>query len=53
MMIAADGSGASVTPVTHAAATRVEERSAELTGPEQLKKLRASLLRLMTKLRDQ
>jgi DNA-binding MarR family transcriptional regulator len=44
--------GASVTPVTHAAAGRVEERWAELTSPEELAELRASLLRLMTKLRD-
>jgi DNA-binding MarR family transcriptional regulator len=44
--------GASVTPVTHAAAGRVEERWAELTSPEELEELRASLLRLMTKLRD-
>jgi len=45
--------GASVTPVTHAAAARVEERWAQLITPEQLEQLRASLLRLMTKLRDQ
>jgi DNA-binding MarR family transcriptional regulator len=45
--------GASVTPVTHAAAARVEERWAELTSPQQLEQLRASLLRLMTRLRDQ
>jgi DNA-binding MarR family transcriptional regulator len=45
--------GASVTPVTHAAAARVEERWAELTSPEELEALRASLLRLLTELRDQ
>ena len=43
--------GASVTPVTHAAAARVEERWAELTSPEELEALRASLLRLLTELR--
>ena len=45
--------GASVTPVTHAAAARVEERWAKLTSPEQLEELRTSLLRLLTKLSDQ
>jgi DNA-binding MarR family transcriptional regulator len=45
--------GASVTPVTHAAAARVEERWAKLISPEQLEELRTSLLRLLTKLRDQ
>jgi DNA-binding MarR family transcriptional regulator len=45
--------GASVTPVTHATAARVEERWAELTSPEELEALRASLLRLLTELRDQ
>jgi DNA-binding MarR family transcriptional regulator len=45
--------GASVTPVTHAAAARVEERWAKLTSPEQLEELRTSLLRLLTRLRDQ
>ena len=44
--------GASVTPVTHAAAARVEERWAELTSPQELEELRASLLTLVTKLRD-
>lgn len=44
--------GASVTPVTHAAAGRVEERWAELTSPEELEALRSSLLRLMTTLRN-
>jgi DNA-binding MarR family transcriptional regulator len=45
--------GASVRPVTHAAAARVEERWAELTSPEELEALRASLLRLLAELRDQ
>jgi DNA-binding MarR family transcriptional regulator len=45
--------GASVPPVTHAAAERVEERWAQLTSPEQFDALRASLLRLLTQLRDQ
>jgi DNA-binding MarR family transcriptional regulator len=45
--------GASVTPVTHAAAARVEARWAKLTSPEQLEELRTSLLRLLTKLREQ
>jgi DNA-binding MarR family transcriptional regulator len=44
--------GASVRPVTHAAAARVEERWAELTSPEELEALRASLLRLLTELRS-
>jgi DNA-binding MarR family transcriptional regulator len=44
--------GTSVTPVTHAAAARVEERWAELTSPQELEALRASLLNLVTKLRD-
>lgn len=43
--------GASVTPVTHAAGERVEERWAELTSPEELEVLRASLLRLLNELR--
>jgi len=43
--------GASVRPVTHATAERVEERWAELTSPEELEALRASLLRLLTELR--
>jgi DNA-binding MarR family transcriptional regulator len=47
------GRGASVPPVTHAAAARVEERWAQLTSPEELDALRASLLRLLTELRDQ
>jgi DNA-binding MarR family transcriptional regulator len=47
------GRGASVPPVTHAAAARVEERWAELTSPEEVEALRASLLRLLTGLRAQ
>ncbi len=43
--------GASVPPVTHAAAARVEQRWAEVTTPEELEALRASLLRLLTELR--
>ena len=43
--------GASVPPVSHAAGARVEERWAELTSPEELEALRASLLRLITALR--
>jgi len=43
--------GEAVRPVTHAAAARVEERWAELTSPEELEALRASLLRLLTELR--
>jgi DNA-binding MarR family transcriptional regulator len=45
--------GASVKPVTHATAARVEERWAELTSPEELEALRAALLRLLTELRTQ
>ena len=45
--------GASVPPVTHAAAARVEERWAKLTSSEELEALRGSLLRLMNQLRDQ
>jgi DNA-binding MarR family transcriptional regulator len=45
--------GASVTPVTHAAAARVEQRWAQLTSPNELEALRASLLRLLTQLRAQ
>jgi DNA-binding MarR family transcriptional regulator len=43
--------GASVTPVTHAAAARAEERWAELTSPQELEQLRATLVRLLTELR--
>jgi DNA-binding MarR family transcriptional regulator len=45
--------GESVKPVTHAMAAQVEEHWAELTSREELEALRASLLRLMTKLRDE
>jgi DNA-binding MarR family transcriptional regulator len=44
--------GASVPPVTHAAADRVEERWAGLTSPQELEALRAALLHLMTELRN-
>jgi DNA-binding MarR family transcriptional regulator len=44
--------GASVPPVTHAAASRVEERWAELTSPDELEALRASLVRLLSELRE-
>ena len=44
--------GASVPPVTHAAAARVEEHWAQLTSPRELEALRSSLLRLLTELRD-
>jgi DNA-binding MarR family transcriptional regulator len=44
--------GASVPPVTHAAAERVEQRWAGLTSAAELEALRASLLRLLTVLRD-
>jgi DNA-binding MarR family transcriptional regulator len=43
--------GAAVKPVTHATASRVEEHWAELTSPEELEALRASLLHLLTELR--
>lgn len=43
--------GESVKPVTHATAERVEKRWAELTSPEELEALRASLLHLVTALR--
>jgi DNA-binding MarR family transcriptional regulator len=45
--------GESVRPVTHAAADRVEERWAELTSPEELEALRASLQHLLTQLRSE
>lgn len=45
--------GASVPPVTHAAAQRVEERWAELIGAAEFDALRASLLHLLTELRNQ
>ena len=44
--------GASVTPITHAAAERVERRWAEVTSPEDLEALRGSLLRLLRELRS-
>jgi DNA-binding MarR family transcriptional regulator len=43
--------GEAVRPVTHAAAARVEERWADLTGPEELEEVRARLLRLLMELR--
>jgi DNA-binding MarR family transcriptional regulator len=45
--------GTGVPPVTHAAAERVEQRWAQLTSPAELQALRASLLRLLTELKDQ
>jgi len=45
--------GAALKPVTHATAARVEERWAELTSPEDVEALRASLLRLLTQLSTQ
>ena len=45
--------GASVPPVTHAAAERVERRWAQLTSPAEFEALRASLLHLLTELGDQ
>jgi DNA-binding MarR family transcriptional regulator len=45
--------GATVTPVTHAAARRVEARWAELTSSEELETLRGLLLRLLASLRDE
>ena len=45
--------GASVKPVTHATAARVEEHWAELTSREELEAMRASLMRLLTELRSQ
>jgi DNA-binding MarR family transcriptional regulator len=47
------GRGASVPPVTHAAAARVEERWAQLTSPAEFEALRTALARLLTELRDQ
>jgi DNA-binding MarR family transcriptional regulator len=43
--------GASVPPVTHAAAEGVEQRWAEKTSPKELEALRQSLLRLLGELR--
>jgi DNA-binding MarR family transcriptional regulator len=45
--------GASVPPVTHAAAERVEHHWANLTTPQELEALRESLLRLLTELRNE
>lgn len=45
--------GASVPLVTHAAAERVEQRWALLTSPEEFETLRASLLRLRTRPKEQ
>lgn len=45
--------GASVPPVTHAAAERVEERWAHLISPAEFEALRSSLLRLLAELKDQ
>jgi DNA-binding MarR family transcriptional regulator len=44
--------GASVPPVTHAAAARVEEHWAQLTSPAEFEALRAWLVRLLAELRD-
>jgi DNA-binding MarR family transcriptional regulator len=44
--------GASVPPVTHAAAERVERHWAELTSVAEFEALRESLLRLLSELRD-
>jgi DNA-binding MarR family transcriptional regulator len=44
--------GASVPPITHAAAERVEEHWAQLTSPAEFDALRASLVRLLSALRD-
>jgi DNA-binding MarR family transcriptional regulator len=44
--------GASVPPVTHAAAERVEQRWAHLISPAEFKALRASLLHLLTGLKE-
>ena len=45
--------GASVPPVTHAAAERVERRWAQLTSPAEFEALRASLLHLLAGLKEQ
>ena len=44
--------GAPVPPVTHAAAERVEQRWAQLTSPAELEALRASLMHLLTSIRN-
>ena len=46
-------SAARRSPLTHAAAERVEERWAQLASPAEFEALRASLLRLLTGLKDQ
>ena len=43
--------GEAVKPLTHATAERVEEHWAQLTSPEELEALRASLVHLLTELR--
>ena len=45
--------GESVRPISHAAAERVEARWAELMSPKELEALRASLLGLLTGLREE
>src|SRR3954462_6589902 len=45
--------GASVKPITHATAARVEEHWAQLIGPDELEALRASLLHLLGELSAQ
>lgn len=45
--------GASVPPITHAAAGRVEKHWAELTSPAEFEALRAALLHLLTQLSGQ
>jgi DNA-binding MarR family transcriptional regulator len=45
--------GASVKPITHATAARVEEHWAQLIGADELEALRASLLHLLSELRAQ
>jgi DNA-binding MarR family transcriptional regulator len=44
--------GASVPPITHTAAERVEQRWAQLTSPAEFEALRAALLRLLTELKQ-
>ena len=44
--------GASVPPVTHAAAARVEEHWAQVTSPAEFETLRASLVRLLAESSD-
>jgi len=44
--------GASVPPVTHAAAARVEKHWTQLTSPKDFEALRGSLVRLLAELRD-